>query len=169
MIQFIQRAVAKFASRRHRRAAKDCAAALVMIFGFAALAFIPMFFLLWLMQPKVLANPGTTVRAMPPIVYAEPPPADLGLLQAVEAARRDVMQFRQSEAQLRQARSAKHRAYGYKRITRERTPKAHAARILGAKRVATQQMHPREMMRNARSWQRMAGPRLEGALPHACL
>jgi hypothetical protein len=130
-----------------------------MILGFAALAFMPMFFLFWLMQPKVLANPGTAVRAVPRIVYAEPPPADLGLLQASDAPMRDVMPLRQSEAQLRQARAAKHEAY--RRVTRVRLPKAHAARTLGAKidasRVATRQMHPIEMARKARSWQHMTG------------
>ena len=157
MIQFVRHAGARFASRYRSGAVRDCTATLAVILGFAALAFMPLFFLLWLMQPKVLANPGTTARAVPRIVYAEPPPADFGLLQAAEAPARDVMPFRQNEGELPQARSAKHQAYAYKRIARVRMAKAHAARAIGAKidarRVATQQVHPREMMRNARSWQ----------------
>ena len=162
MIQSIQHAGARFASRCRSGAVKDHVTTLAMFLGASALAFMPLFFLLWLTQPKVLAIPGgTTVRTVPRIVYAEPPPADLGLLQAAEAPERDVMQFRQSEAQLRQARSAKLQAYTYKRTTtRVRAPKAQAARTPGAKiearRVATQQMDPREVLRNARAWQSVA-------------
>jgi len=156
MIQSIQHAGARFASRYQSGAVKDCTAALAMILGFAALAFVPMFFLLWLMQPKVLANPGTTARAVPRIVYAEPPPADLGVLQSAEAPERDVMPFRQSEAQLPQPRSAKYQSHAHKRITRVRTSKAHAARTPDAGRIATRQTYPREGLRNARAEQRVA-------------
>ena len=97
MIRFIQHAGAGFASWYRDGAVRDYLATLAVILGFAALAFMPLFFLAWLMQPKVLANPGTAVRVVPRIVYAEPPPADLDLLQAAEAPGRDVMQLQLSQ------------------------------------------------------------------------
>jgi len=159
MMQSIQHAGAEFASRCRNGAVRDHATTLAILLGSAALAFMPMLFLLWLMQPKVLANPGTTVRTMPRVVYAEPPPADLDLLQAAETP--DVpAPLRQHEAQLRQAPSAEHHARAHERTARVRTRKAQAARTPGTRidprAVATQQMRSREMPRNARPSQRAA-------------
>ena len=161
MIQSIRHARARFASRCRSGAVKDHATTLAMFLGASALAFMPLFLLLWLTQPTVLANPGTTVRTVPRIVYAEPPPADPDLPQTAETPGRDVpAQLRQAAAQLRQASSGEQQARAYERKARARPPKAQAALAPGARidarRVATQQMRPREMPRNARPWQRTA-------------
>jgi hypothetical protein len=110
MIEVIQHACATFASRYRSGAVKEHATTLIAFVGSSACALMPIVLVFWLMQPKVLANPGTSMRLTPRAAFVDPPPVDL-LDVAVEPPRQQSpVRLTDQRPQHSAAKAAKKRA-----------------------------------------------------------
>jgi hypothetical protein len=112
-------------------AARDGALTLAAFCGAAACAFTPLVLLFWLMQPKVLANPGPHGVHIARYAYPEPPPRDAAPTHA--AAPSPVRPLKQADAQLRPEprgqRQAQARPDKSRRVVAMGPVRTHSARI----------------------------------------
>jgi hypothetical protein len=104
MISPLQNMRLKLAHHISMRDIKDSVTTLVLGASSLALAFAPILFLFWLMQPKVLANPGISALRVAGAASYEPFLQDAEPRQSAEPSRRESMaRLMQHDPQYREA------------------------------------------------------------------
>jgi hypothetical protein len=134
--------------------AGDCALTLLVFIGAAACAFMPLAFLFWVMQPKVLASPAPHVPAVARYTYPEPPLRDAEATNA-DAPSASVRQFTRVDAQLRPEPGRQRQARAHHEKRKRVVEKRHASvrsrfqsdgRASGARSIAI--LPPRPLSRD---------------------